>query len=188
MALTYSTMLPLGTPAPHFTLPDAVSGKMLSLSELKSDKATLIMFICNHCPYVQHIQGVLAQVAKTYTAKGVSFIAINSNDVTAYPEDAPEKMREVALRLGYVFPYLYDESQEVARAYDAACTPDFFLFDSALKLVYRGQFDDSRPGNRIPVTGKDLCAAMDDLLASRPVSLEQKPSMGCNIKWKKSLA
>lgn len=188
MALTYSTMLPLGTLAPHFTLPDAVSGKMLSLSELKSDKATLVMFICNHCPYVQHIQSVLAQVAKTYTAKGVSFIAINSNDIAAYPEDSPENMREVALRWGYVFPYLYDESQEVARAYDAACTPDFFLFDSALKLAYRGQFDDSRPGNGIPVTGKDLCTAMDDLLAGRTILLEQKPSVGCNIKWKTSLA
>lgn len=185
MALTYSTMLPLGTVAPPFTLPDVVSGKMMSLAELKSDTATLVMFICNHCPYVQHIQGGLVRFAKDYVAKGVSIIAINSNDVVAYPEDSPEKMKEVAQRLGYVFPYLFDETQEVARAYDAACTPDFFLFDSSLRLVYRGQFDDSRPGNGIEVTGKDLRAALDDLLAGRPISIEQKPSVGCNIKWKK---
>lgn len=185
MALTYSTMLPLGTAAPPFSLPDAVSGKMMSLSELRSDKATLVMFICNHCPFVQHIQSELARFARDYVAKGVSVIAINSNDVAAYPEDSPEKMREVAQRLGYVFPYLFDETQEVARAYNAACTPDFFLFDSSLRLVYRGQFDDSRPSNGVAVTGKDLRAALDNLLAGRPVSAEQKPSVGCNIKWKK---
>lgn len=185
MALTYSTMaMPLGAVAPDFTLPDTVSGKLYSLSELRSDKATLIMFICNHCPFVQHIQPELVRLGNDYLPKGVSIVAISSNDIEAYPEDAPEKMREVALRLGYRFPYLYDETQAVAKAYQAACTPDFFLFDGTLRLVYRGQLDDSRPGNGIPVTGKDLRAALNALLEGRPVPTEQKPSVGCNIKWK----
>ncbi|MDW8464997.1 MAG: thioredoxin family protein [Chloroherpetonaceae bacterium] len=185
MALTYSTMaMPLGAVAPDFTLPDTVSGRLCSLAALRSDKATLIMFICNHCPYVQHVQPELVRLGNDYLPKGVSIIAISSNDIEAYPDDSPDKMREVALRLGYKFPYLYDENQAVAKAYQAACTPDFFLFDGNLRLVYRGQLNDSRPGNSIPVTGKDLRAAIDAVLEGRPVSPEQKPSVGCNIKWK----
>lgn len=184
MARTPSTMLPLGTVAPAFTLPDVVTGKNLSLQELKSDKATLIMFICNHCPYVKHIQSPLVALAKEYQAQGIAVIAISSNDVVEYPDDSPEKMKEVAERLGYPFPYLYDESQEVAKAYQAACTPDFYIFDKNLRCVYRGQLDDSRPQNGVPVTGKDIRAALDAILLNQPVDDEQKPSLGCNIKWK----
>ncbi len=185
MAATPSTMMPLGTTAPSFTLPDTVSGKMLSLSELKGAHATLVMFICNHCPYVLHVNEELVKIAKEYQPKGVSFIAISSNDVENYPQDSPELMKVQAEKVGYTFPYLYDETQDVARAYDAACTPDLYLFDQDLKCVYRGQLDDARPKNDIPVTGKDLRAALDAVLAGRPVSERQIPSIGCNIKWKK---
>lgn len=184
MALTPSTMLPLGTPAPDFNLPDAVSGKTQNLNQLKSDKATVVMFICNHCPYVKHIQHELVNVANDYQPKGIHFIAINANDAANYPEDAPDKMCEVAQQLDYPFPYLFDETQEVAKAYQAACTPDFYVFDKDLKCVYRGQFDEARPGNNIPVTGKDLRTVLDCILANKPIDLQQKPSMGCNIKWK----
>lgn len=184
MVLTPSSMVPIGTLAPNFTLPDTVTGKDLSLNELKSDVATVIMFICNHCPYVKHIQDGLVSLSKDYTSKGISFIAISSNDVVNYPEDSPEKMKELANKLGFDFPYLYDETQEVAKAYDAKCTPDFFIFDKDLKCVYRGQLDDSRPGSNIPVTGKDIREALDCLVDGKPVLAEQKPSIGCNIKWK----
>jgi len=185
MAKTNSTMLlPLGTPAPYFELPDTVSGKTVSLNELKSDTATVIAFICNHCPFVKHIIHDLVRVAKQYQAKGVAFIAINSNDVVNFPDDSPERMRVTAKELNFSFPYLYDESQEVAKAYTAACTPDFYIFDGKLACVYRGQFDDSRPGSDRPITGKDLSQALDAILAGTPVNAEQKPSLGCNIKWK----
>tara|TARA_Y100000114_G_scaffold157317_1_gene189671 strand:- start:15153 stop:15686 length:534 start_codon:yes stop_codon:yes gene_type:complete len=177
-------MLPLGTPAPDFKLPDTISGKSLSLAELKSDKATVIMFICNHCPFVKHVDEGIVSLAKDYQTKGVSFIAISSNDVENYPQDSPELMKEEAEKVGYTFPYLYDETQEVAKAYDAACTPDFYVFDADLKCAYRGQLDDSRPGNGKPVTGKDLRAALDEILEGKPVSAPQIPSLGCNIKWK----
>jgi peroxiredoxin len=184
MAATPSTMMPLGTTAPSFTLPDTVSGKILSLSELKGTHATLVMFICNHCPYVLHVNEELVEIAREYQPKGVSFIAISSNDVDNYPQDSPELMKVQAEKVGYTFPYLYDETQDVARAYDAACTPDLYLFDRELKCVYRGQLDDSRPKNDIPVTGKDIRAALDAVLAGKPVSERQIPSIGCNIKWK----
>jgi len=185
MAATPSNMMPLGTMAPDFNLTDTISGKKKSLHELKSEKATVITFICNHCPFVKHVQKGLVKLAKDYIPSGISFVAINSNDVKAYPDDSPERMKEVAKQLGYPFPYLYDESQDIARAYGAACTPDFYIFDKDLKCVYRGQMDDSRPSNNIPVTGKDIRAALDAILAGKPVSEEQKPSIGCNIKWKK---
>ncbi len=184
MANTPSNMLPLGTTAPSFILPDTISGKKLSLNELKSDKATVIMFICNHCPFVKHVNQQLVRLANDYMPVGISFIAISSNDVINYPEDAPDKMKQVAENLGSPFPYLYDESQDVARAYDAACTPDFYIFDKDKKLVYRGQLDNSRPGNDIPVTGKDIRDVLDNILHNQPVNPEQKPSMGCNVKWK----
>ena len=185
MALTPSNMLPLGTPAPDFRLPDAVSGKILSLSDLQSRKATVVMFICNHCPYVKHVNPELVRVAKDYGPKGVAFVAISSNDVAHYPDDSPAEMTRTAQRVGYPFPYLYDESQDVARAYRAACTPDLYLFDGGLKLVYRGRLDGSTPGNRVPLTGADLRAALDAVLGGSDVSQDQMPSMGCNIKWKK---
>ena len=184
MVKTLSTMIPLGSEAPDFRLPDVVSGSELSLGDLKSDVATVLMFICNHCPYVKHLQDGLVEVADEYIPKGVSFVAINSNDVENYPDDSPEKMKEVAEEKGYKFPYLFDETQEVAKAYDAACTPDFFVYDRALKCVYRGQFDDSRPGNGKPVTGKDMRMALDSIVAGEAVDWEQIPSIGCNIKWK----
>ena len=184
MALTPSTMAPLGIDAPDFTLPDPVNGSERSLDELRSDTATVIMFICNHCPYVKHIQVGLVELANDYIPQGISFIAINSNDVANYPEDSPENMKAVAERLGYPFPYLFDESQEIASAYDAACTPDFFIYDKNLKLVYRGQMDDSRPGNGKPVTGSDIRDALDELIAGNDLSADQIPSIGCNIKWK----
>ncbi len=184
MALTPSNMLPLGTKAPHFKLRDAVNEKEFSLDELKSDKATVIMFICNHCPYVKHVQKGLVELANDYIPKGVSFIAVNSNDVGKYPEDSPANMKTVALSLGYPFPYLFDETQDAARAYAAACTPDFYVFDAGLKLAYRGQMDDSRPGNGKPVTGKNIREALDRILKGEPVGEDQVPSIGCNIKWK----
>ncbi|HLD17173.1 MAG TPA: thioredoxin family protein [Coxiellaceae bacterium] len=184
MALTPSTMLPLGTPAPAFTLRDTVSGKVLSLENLTSTLATVIVFMCNHCPYVKHIQKKLVAVAHHYQHKGISFIAISSNDVDHYPDDSPEKMKEEAQRFGYPFPYLYDETQQIAHAYHAACTPDFYVFDKALKCVYRGRFDNSSPGKSTPITGHDLRAALDALLAGKPIGENQLPSMGCNIKWK----
>jgi len=184
MVATPSTMLELGTLAPSFTLPDAVSDQRMSLNELKSDQATVVMFICNHCPYVKHVNAQLVQLANDYQPKGVAFIAISSNDVENYPEDSPEKMKEYALKLGYPFPYLYDESQDVARAYKAACTPDFYIFDGNLKLVYRGQLDDSRPNSDVPVSGADIRATLDNILEGQLVDPNQKPSLGCNIKWK----
>lgn len=184
MVRTASTMmLPLGAKAPDFALPDT-EGRIVRLSDFDGAPALLVIFLCNHCPYVKHIADTLAKFAKEYQEKGVAIVAINSNDVQSYPDDSPEKMREEVKLRGYTFPYLYDETQEVAKAYRAACTPDFFLFDKDRRLVYRGQFDDSRPGNGIPVTGKDLRAALDALLAGKPVSPDQKPSLGCNIKWK----
>ena len=184
MVLTPTTPIPLGFTAPDFTLPDTVSGKLVSLDELASDKGTVIMFICNHCPYVKHVIKGIVSLANDYLPSGISFIAISSNDVDNYPDDSPEKMKEEAERLGFNFPYLYDENQDVARAYSAACTPDFNVFDGTLKCVYRGQMDDSRPGNGIPVSGKDLRNALDALLAGDKISGEQVPSVGCNIKWK----
>lgn len=185
MADTPSVMVELGTKAPAFTLKDVVSGEQKSLSQLKSDKATVIMFICNHCPFVKHVNKELVRLANDYIPKGISFIAISSNDVENYPQDSPDKMKEVAEEQGYPFPYLYDETQEVAKAYQAACTPDFYIFDGDLNLVYRGQLDDSRPGNSEPVNGKNIRAALDNILTGKPVDENQKPSIGCNIKWKK---
>lgn len=185
MALTPSTMLPLDTPAPDFRLPDTVSGQLLDLAQLRGPRASLIMFICNHCPYVKHVQGELVRLAADYQARGVGFVAISSNDAQAYPEDAPARMQQVAREQGYPFPYLYDESQDVARAYAAACTPDFYLFDAQLKCVYRGRLDDSTPGNGRPLTGADLRAALDAVLGGRPVNPEQQPSLGCNIKFRR---
>jgi len=184
MVETPSTMIPLGTKAPDFRLPDTVSGKMVSLQEIKSDKATVVMFICNHCPYVQHVRQEFPKLAKDYQPKGVGFVAISANDIEAYPEDSPENMKKMAKQVGIPFPYLYDETQEVARAYRAACTPDFYIYDKDLKLVYRGQMDGARPGNGVPVTGKDLRAALDNVIAGKPVSKDQRPSLGCSIKWK----
>ena len=184
MAQTPSVMIDLGTTAPAFNLPDTVSGKQISLDEIKSDKATVIMFICNHCPYVKHVNAELVKLANDYIPEGISFAAISSNDVINYPEDSPEKMKEHALASGYPFPYLYDETQDVAKAYNAACTPDFYIYDKDLKLVYRGQLDDSRPKNDLPVTGKDIRDALDNILEGKEVDKNQKPSIGCNIKWK----
>ncbi|MCS6911802.1 MAG: thioredoxin family protein [Myxococcales bacterium] len=184
MAATPSIMVPLGSQAPDFNLPDVVSGRQVALSDLKDAPALLVMFICNHCPYVKHVQRELASLCREYQARGVAVVAINSNDASAYPEDGPGPMAEEARRLNYTFPYLYDETQEVARAYQAACTPDFFVYDQNRRLVYRGQMDDSRPGNGVPVTGRDLRAALDAVLAGKPVPTEQRPSLGCNIKWK----
>jgi peroxiredoxin len=183
MALTPSTMLPLGTTAPDFQLPDT-NGKIVSLADFKNAPALLVIFMCNHCPYVIHIRAGLAQLANDYAAKNVAIIGINSNDAKNYPDDSPAKMKEEVKNAGYIFPYLYDETQAVAKKYRAACTPDIYLFDKNQKLVYRGQFDDSRPGNRIPVTGKDLRNALDSVLANKSVSPNQKASIGCNIKWK----
>ncbi len=177
-------MLALGTPAPDFHLPEVTSGKTISLDDFKDDKALLIMFICRHCPYVKHIQQELARLGRDYEGRSVGIVAISSNDAAAYPDDAPGSLREMANELGFVFPYLYDESQQAARAYSAACTPDFFLFDQQRRLVYRGQFDDSRPGNGRPVSGADLRKAIDTVLAGQQVDPNQRPSLGCNIKWR----
>lgn len=184
MARTPSNMMPLGTVAPDFELLDTVSGNLVSLKELRSDKATLIMFICNHCPFVKHVDAGLVALAKDYQEKGVSFIAISSNDVVHYPQDGPALMKVEAEKVGYSFPYLYDETQAVAKAYDAACTPDFYLFDADMKCAYRGQLDGSRPGNNLPVTGNDMRKALDEILDGSKVSAQQLPSLGCNIKWK----
>jgi len=177
-------MIPLGSTAPDFTLLDVVSGLPFSLTRAKGPQATLILFICNHCPYVKHINTALVSLGNDYKDKGVNLIAISSNDIISHPEDSPEEMKKVALAEAYPFPYLYDETQEVAKAYDAACTPDFYLFDKELKLVYRGQLDDSRPSNTVPLTGKDIRSALEQLLAHQPISPFQRPSIGCNIKWK----
>jgi peroxiredoxin len=183
MAQTPSTMVELGRPAPAFQLPD-INGKLVSLQDFRAARAFLVMFICNHCPFVKHVRQELAKLGREYQAKGVAIVAINSNDVVKHPDDSPAKMKEEAEIAGYTFAYLFDESQEVAKAFEAACTPDFFVYDSARRLVYRGQLDDSRPNNGLPVTGKDLRAALDAVLAGRPVPAEQRPSIGCNIKWK----
>ncbi len=183
MVQTASTMLPLGTAAPDFTLPDA-TGTQVSLSDFDGAKALLVMFICNHCPFVKHVREQLAALGAEYQEKGVGVVAIMSNDVTLHPDDSPEKMEDEVRQVGYTFPYLYDETQEMAKAYRAACTPDFFVFDGERKLAYRGQLDDARPGNDKPVTGADLRAALDAVLAGAPVPEPQKPSIGCNIKWK----
>jgi peroxiredoxin len=183
MVKTPSTMLPLGTKAPDFSLPN-VDGKRIALSDLQGAPALLVVFMCNHCPYVKHVAAGLATLAGEYQAKGVAVVGISANDVAGFPEDAPAKMVEESRTRGYSFPYLYDESQAVAKAYRAACTPDFYLFDKQQKLVYRGQMDSSRPGSDVPVTGEDLRAALDAVLSGRPVSDKQKPSIGCNIKWK----
>lgn len=183
MALTPSTMLPLGTIAPAFRLMDT-DGKSVSLDDFPSANAYLIMFICNHCPYVKHVRSGIAELARSYQERGVAVIGISANDPISHPDDSPERMAEEKRQAGYTFPYLFDETQEVAKAYKAACTPDFYVFDRDRKLVYRGQMDASRPGNTIPVTGSDLRAALDAVLAGRPVSADQKPSIGCNIKWK----
>lgn len=180
-----SSMLELGTVAPPFSLPDSVSGKSVSLEEYQGKKGLLVVFISNHCPYVKLLKKELARYASDYQAKGVGVVAIGSNDVENYPDDSPEKMKEDAKEFGYTFPYLFDESQEVAKAYKAACTPDFFLFDEKMKLYYRGQFDDARPKNEIPPTGRDLREATDLLLDGKAAPELQKPSIGCNIKWKK---
>ena len=184
MARTESKMLALGTVAPEFSLLDTVSEKTMNLHSLNGEKGTLIMFICNHCPFVIHVNPEIVKMAKEFQSKGIQFIAISSNDVEKYPEDAPHFMRIKAKAENYTFPYLYDEDQTVAKAYDAACTPDFFLFDNELKLVYRGQLDDSRPGNGSPLTGIDLRNAMENLIHGKVISAIQKPSIGCNIKWK----
>lgn len=184
MAQTPSTMLPLDTQAPPFSLVDTVTGRVVSLGDFAASRALLVMFICNHCPFVRHVRGGIAQLARDYQPRGVAIVAISSNDPGRYPEDGPAEMAKEAAAAGYTFPYLFDESQTVAKAYRAACTPDFFLFDSTRKLVYRGQLDDSRPGNALPVTGEDLRAAIDAVLAGRPVPPEQYPSIGCNIKWR----
>ena len=183
MVMTESTMLPLGTQAPEFSLPDT-NGKTVSSKDLQGHAAQLVVFMCNHCPFVIHIQDGLAEFARDYQGKDLAMVGINSNNIATHPDDSPERMKADKEKLGYVFPYLYDESQEVAKAYTAACTPDFFLFDKESRLVYRGQFDASRPGNEIPVTGEDLRAAVNALLAGRTVSGDQHPSIGCNIKWK----
>jgi thiol-disulfide isomerase/thioredoxin len=185
MAYTESNMIPLGTQAPDFELPDMLYGGTARLSNLASTHATVVMFLCNHCPYVLYVNPEIVRIVQEYRPKGVAFIGINSNDAEGYPEDAPDKMGPHAESVGYTFPYLYDENQQVARAYDAACTPDFYIFDGELKLAYRGQLDDSRPKrNPIPSTGKDLRNALDAVLKGIPIPDEQRPSGGCNIKWK----
>ena len=183
MSLTPSTMLALGTPAPDFSLPDT-AGNIVSLQDFQKSPALLVVFMCNHCPYVIHLRSALAQLARDFLPRGVAMVGINANDAVRYPADAPENMPEEVQTAGYTFPYLHDATQEVAKAYHAACTPDFFLFDAEQKLVYRGQFDNSRPGNRLPINGNDLRAALEAVLAGRPVSDRQHPSVGCNIKWR----
>ncbi|MCZ6690479.1 MAG: thioredoxin family protein [Planctomycetota bacterium] len=187
MVMTRSTMMPLGSSAPEFSLPDS-QGQTVSLGDYSDAPALIVMFICNHCPFVKHVRDELARLTTDYGKRGVAIVGINSNDVENYPDDHPDKMAEEIRAVGYTFPYLYDESQEIAKAYTAACTPDFFLFDKERKLIYRGQMDDSRPDSGIPVTGKDLRAALDAALAGGPATADQKPSVGCNIKWKKGNA
>jgi len=184
MALTFTKQIALGFKAPDFRLPDVVSGKMISYKDIQGEKGTLVMFICNHCPYVLHVIHELVQLGKDYIPKGIGMVAISVNDVLAYPQDSPEKMKEFAEKHRFPFPYLYDESQDSARLYDAVCTPDFDLFDADYKCVYRGQLDGARPGNEIPVTGKELRAALDKLLTGEKIPENQIPSAGCSIKWK----
>lgn len=179
-----STMLPLGTKAPEFNLPDVVTGDKISLNNFNGKKALLVMFICRHCPYVKHVEEEIAKIGKDYQNKDIGIVAISANDPDAYPEDAPESLAEMAQEEGFTFPYLFDESQETAKAYTAACTPDFFLFNKERKLVYRGRLDESRPDSGIPATGKDLRTAIDAVLDDSEVPSNQKPSMGCSIKWK----
>lgn len=184
MVRTASTMLELGTAAPDFTLPDVVSGRTISLQDFEGKKALLVMFICRHCPYVKHVQEELARLGRDYQDRDVGIVAISSNDAAEYPEDAPASLKQMAEELGFTFPFCYDESQETATAYAAACTPDFFVFDQSRRLVYRGQLDESRPGSGKPVTGSDLRAALDAVLNDQAVNPDQRPSLGCNIKWK----
>lgn len=184
MANTPSNMLPLGTIAPAFNLRDTNSNDSFSFAQLKGEKGTLVMFICNHCPFVHHVLDEIIMIANDYRVQGIGIIAISSNDPIKYPMDAPDKMTEFAFQNNFSFPYLFDETQEVAKAYDAACTPDFYVFDSQDRLAYRGQLDDSRPGNNIPLSGSDLRTAIDGVLYNRPIPQNQKPSMGCNIKWR----
>jgi peroxiredoxin len=184
MARVPSSMKELGTPSPDFDLPDVVTGTSVSRDAIAASKGLLVMFLCRHCPFVKHVQNELARIGNDYANRGVGIVAISSNDAVAFPDDGPASLAEMARELKFNFPYLHDESQAVARAYDAQCTPDFFLYDAAQKLVYRGQLDDSRPGNEIPVTGNDLRAALDALIAGRSISADQRPSIGCNIKWK----
>lgn len=184
MARTESTMLELGTQAPDFSLPEPATGKTVSLSDFEGANALWVIFMCNHCPYVKHVQHELAAIAREYQPRGLATVAINANDVENFPDDGPEKMAEEVAAAGYSFPYLFDATQQVAQAYRAACTPDFFVFDKARKLVYRGQLDAARPGNEQPVNGKDMRAAIDAVLSGREVPARQIPSMGCNIKWK----
>ncbi|MBL8889013.1 MAG: thioredoxin family protein [Planctomycetaceae bacterium] len=184
MVKTASTMLPLGAPAPDFALPDVVSGKTVQLADFRDRPGLLVIFLCNHCPFVKHLAGPLAELTSKYQGQGLGVVGINSNDIEKYPQDNADAMREEVKLRGYVFPYLLDETQAVAQAYQAACTPDFFLFDAAHRLVYRGQFDSSRPGLEIPITGQDLAAAIEALLQGRSIDDQQFPSLGCNIKWK----
>lgn len=184
MAQTPSNMLPLGTIAPDFNLRDTNATDFKIFADCKGKKGTVVMFICNHCPFVHHVMDEVIRVVNDYRVQGIGFVAISSNDVVKYPQDAPELMTEFAFENGFEFPYLFDETQEVAKAYDAACTPDFYLFDNQNKLVYRGQLDDSRPGNGIPLSGSDLRSAIDGVVMNRLINPEQKPSIGCNIKWK----
>ncbi|MBD1903333.1 thioredoxin family protein [Trichocoleus sp. DQ-A3] len=184
MVRTASTMLALGTTAPDFQLPDVVSGQTVSLATFADKQALLVMFICKHCPFVKHIQGELVQLGKDYVGEEIGIVAISANDASNYPDDAPNSLKAMANELGFTFPLCYDETQETAKAYTAACTPDFFLFDANQSLVYRGQLDDSRPGNDRPVNGNDLRAAIDAVLAGQSIPSDQKPSIGCNIKWK----
>jgi peroxiredoxin len=184
VARTASTMLALGTSAPDFQLPDVVSGKTISLATFAGKKALLVIFLCEHCPFVKHVQAELANLGKDYVDQNVGIVAISSNDVENYPDDAPDRLKDMAKASDFRFPVCYDESQAIAKAYTAACTPDFFLFDRDFKLAYRGQLDDSRPGNDKPVTGQDLRSAIEALLADQAIGADQKPSIGCNIKWK----
>ena len=184
MVLTPSTMLPLGTSAPNFQLPDVVSGKTISLETFSDSKALLIIFMCRHCPFVKHVQQEFYRIQEDYQDRGLGIVAISANDVANYPDDSPDNLKAMAQEFGYKFPVCYDETQEVSKSYTAACTPDFFLFDRDLTLVYRGQLDDSRPSNGIPVTGRDLRNAIAAILADRAIDSEQRPSIGCNIKWK----
>ncbi len=184
MALTPSTMLPLGTPAADFKLSDVISGKPVTLKDFASKKAFLVMFMCQHCPYIKHIKGELTRLGKDYLSKDIAVVGISSNDADNYPDDSPKELAKFAQTEGFAFPLLYDSTQNIAKSYTAACTPDLFLFNKERKLVYRGQLDDSRPGNGKPVTGRDLRAAIEAVLSDKPVSQEQRPATGCNIKWK----
>jgi len=184
MALMQSTMLAIGTKAPDFSLPDVVSGKKISLQTFKDKKTLLVMFICRHCPYVQHVKHEIARIGKDYKDKSAGIVAISSNDKSSYPEDAPESLKEMAGELDFSFPFCFDETQQTAKDYTAACTPDFFLFDKDLKLAYRGQLDDSRPGNNLPIDGHNLRSALENVLKDEPINQNQKPSSGCSIKWK----